>query len=271
MDAHALRREDGLGLGVAVVLHALLLAALLTQAPERLRLGSTGPVTVTLGDGDSEAGSAAALGVPDAPQIMEDPVPEQPAPAEPEPTPVQPRVERPVERPVQRQQQRPATQPKPAERPQAKPTRTPQKPATGSTTKQASKGQTSGTKQGTARESVSDAFGNLGTGRGSTAQVQADIKVSIGAQVAPFWNRCRVSGLDIDKLRAEVSFRLDKSGKLAGWDAPRISGENASNAPQVPIFAECAVKALRQVGTFTGLPADRYDLWQSYEFTFRKQ
>lgn len=271
MDATALRREDGLGLGVAVVLHALLLAALLTQAPERLKLGSTGPVTVTLGDGDSEAGSAAALGMPDAPEVIEDPVLEQPAPAAPEPTPVERPVERVVERPVQRQRPRQETRPKPAERPKAQPTRTPQRQTATSTTRQASRGQTTGTRQGTARESVSDAFGDLGTGRGSTAQVQADIKVSIGAQVTPFWNRCRVSGLDIDKLRAEVRFRLDKSGKLAGWDAPRISGENASNAPQVPIFAECAVKALRQVGTFTGLPADRYDLWQSYEFTFRKQ
>ena len=267
MDANALRREDGLGLGVAVVLHALLLAALLTQAPERLRLGSTGPVTVTLGDGDSEAGSAAALGVPDAPLVAEDPVVEPPAGAEPEPAPIERAVERPVERPRPRQE----TRPKPADKPKPQRTQSPTKSSSSSSTKQASKGQTSGTRQGTSRESVSDAFGNLGTGRGSTAQVQADIKVSIGAQVAPFWNRCRVSGLDIDKLRADVSFRLDKSGKLASWDAPRISGENASNAPQVPIFAECAVKALRQVGTFTGLPADRYDLWQSYEFTFRKQ
>jgi hypothetical protein len=48
MQTTALRREDGLGLGVAVALHLALVAALLTQAPERLTLGSTGTMTVTL-------------------------------------------------------------------------------------------------------------------------------------------------------------------------------------------------------------------------------
>jgi outer membrane biosynthesis protein TonB len=262
MDATALRREDGLGLGVAVVLHLALMAALLTQAPERLTLGSAGTMTVTLGDGDSEAGSAPALGVPDAPELIEEPVVEQDELVmQPEPRP------------------QPTQRPKPDARPKPQPTQKSQQKKTETPTRKkdpprtATKGQQDGVKGGTgkSKESVKDAFGDIGTGRGSTAEVKADIKVSIGAQVAPFWNRCRVSGLDIDKLRAVVSFRLDKSGKLAGWDAPRVTGQNASNSAQAGIFGECAVKALRQVGTFTGLPADRYDLWQSYEFEFRKR
>jgi hypothetical protein len=263
MDATALRREDGLGLGVAVVLHLALVAALLTQAPERLTLGSTGSMTVTLGDGDSEAGSAPALGVPDAPDVVEEPVVQDELVVEPEPRPS------PKPQPTRKAKQDATPKPQPSAK--ASPQKTQSATKTKTQQQQTSKGQQDGKKGGTGKSDFAKEFDGLGKSSGSTAEVKADIKVSIGAQVAPFWNRCRVSGLDIDKLRAVVSFRLDKSGKLAGWDAPRVTGQNAANSAQAGIFGECAVKALRQVGTFTGLPADRYDLWQSYEFEFRKR
>lgn len=259
MDSTALRREDGLGLGVAVVLHLALVAALLTQAPDRLTLGSTGTMTVTLGDGDSEAGSAPALGVPDAPEIAQEPVVQDELVVEPEP------------RPQPTQTSRPRPQPTPKAAPKTTPKKTTTQPKKTTTQQQAAKGQQDGKKGGTGKSNFDSEFGDLGKSSGSTAEVKADIKVSIGAQVAPFWNRCRVSGLDIDKLRAVVTFRLDKSGRLAGWDPPRVTGQNAANSAQAGIFGECAVKALRQVGTFTGLPADRYDLWQRYEFEFTKR
>lgn len=245
MDAIALRREDGLGLGVAVVLHLLLVAALLTQAPERLKIGSTGTMTVTIGEGDSEAGSAPALGVPDAPDVAQEPV----------------------------MQDEPVVEPEPQPTPKNAPKAAPEPPKKQASRQSATRGQQDGKPggKGKSKESVEEAFGDMGKGSGSTAEVKADIKLSISGQVAPYWNRCRVSGLDIDKLRAVVVFRLDQSGKLSGWDPPRVSGQNAANSAQAGIFGECAVRALRQVGTFTDLPPDRYDLWQSYEFEFRKK
>jgi periplasmic protein TonB len=188
---------------------------------------------------------------------MDDPRPQDELVMEPQPQP----------RPTR--QARLEDRPRPADKPRPKPTT--QKQSTGSAKQQSSRGQETGKLKGTGNSSFDSEFGDLGKSSGSTAEVKADIKVSIGSQVAPYWNRCRVSGLDIDKLRAVVSFRLDKSGKLAGWDQPRVTGQNAANSAQAGIFGECAVKALRQVGTFTGLPADRYDLWQRYEFEFTKR
>lgn len=256
MDAIALRREDGLGLGVAVVLHLLLVAALLTQAPERLTLGSSGTMTVTIGNSDSEAGSAPTLGDPDAVDAPEDPLPQDELVIEREPQP----------QPTQKA----AAEPKPADRsrPAAQPLA---RPEPKSSARPPAKGQKDGKVDGKGKSSFDQEFGDIGKGSGSTAEVRADIKLSIASQVAPFWDRCRVSGLDIDKLRAVVSFRLDRNGKLAGWDNPQVTGQNAANSAQAGIFGECAVRALRQVGTFTDLPAERYDLWQSYEFEFRKR
>lgn len=259
MDALALRREDRLGLGVAVVLHLLLVAALLFQPQDRLKLGSTGTMTVTIGDGDSEAGSAPALGVPDAPEVFEEPVVQDEL------------VMQPQSRPQPTQEARRDARPRPQPSSRPSPARTPTQQREQRSQQQASRGQQDGTRGGTGNSDFDSEFGDLGKSSGSTAEVKADIKLSISGQVAPYWNRCRVSGLDIDKLRAVVVFRLDRNGKLAGWDQPRVTGQNAANSAQAGIFGECAIKALRQVGTFTGLPDDRYDLWQSYEFEFRKR
>lgn len=251
MQTTALRREDGLGLGVAVVLHLLLAAALLTQAPERLTLGSSGTMTVTIGSGDSEAGSAPALGEPDAPDAIEEPMPQDELVIEPEP--------------------QPEAKPKPQPSPKASESRVRKSPQSPTSRQSPAKGQPDGKKDGKGTSDFDKAMEGVGKSSGSTAEVKADIKLSISGQVTPFWNRCRVSGLDIDKLRAVVAFRLDPSGRLSGWDPPRITGQNAANSAQAGIFGECAVRALRQVGTFTDLPAERYDLWQSYEFEFRKR
>lgn len=256
MDAVALRREDGLGLGVAVVLHLLLVAALLTQAPERLKIGSSGTMTVTIGDGDSEAGSAPALGVPDAPELVEEPVVQDELVMESEPQPIQ--------KPL------PDARPKPQPTQKAQPNKTQTQQKKTVSPKTPTRGQQDGQAgaTGKSRESVKDAFGDLGQGSGSTAEVQAEIQFSLRGKVAPFWSRCRISGLDTDKLKAVVRFRLNKSGSLSTYDPPRVTGQTASNAPQVSIFGECAVRAIRQAAPFTDLPADHYDLWRENELTF---
>lgn len=262
-----MRREDGLGLGVAVLLHLLLVAALIwqVQRDKRVTFGGDGAVAVTLADGFEEAGGSIALGTPDAPTIAEEP---DIAPPEPVAEPVV-EPERPVETPPEAR--RPARTPQPA-RETAQPRREtrPARESRPAPAREASRGSETGQRTGRSDTGFDGAFGT-GSGSGSTAAVKADIKVSIGAQVAPHWNNCRVSGLDIDELRAVVSFRMDRNGRVTSIGTPRVSGETPSNSAQVGRFSECAVRALRLVGTFDGLPEDRYDLWSTYEFEFRKQ
>lgn len=257
MDATALRREDGLGLGVAVVLHLLLVAALLTQAPDRLKIGSSGTMTVTIGDGDSEAGSAPALGVPDAPDVAQEPVVQDELVMEPEPQPQPTQKARPDAKP----------KPQPSSKPKPKPA---QKQATSkqTTPKTPPKGQTDGQKGGNGKSKFDKEMEGIGESSGSTAEVQAEIQFNLRGKVAPFWSKCRISGLDTEKLKAVVSFRLEKSGRVSSLGQPRVTGQTASNAAQVSVFGECAQRAIKLAAPFTDLPADHYELWRENELTF---
>ena len=95
MPATALRREDGLGLGVAVVLHLALVAALLVQKADALEPVEVERLTVSLAE---EVGLAA-----EAPM----PVPESRAAVAPELAPL---PEPPLPQTAPR---RPTTQPRP--------------------------------------------------------------------------------------------------------------------------------------------------------------
>ena len=264
MTEMSLRSEDGLGFGVAVVLHLLVAAALIYQWQwgEQPTFGGDGAISVTLGDGMAEAGGAAALGLPDAIEFIEQPAVSEPLPSEaPRPTPVTETPERPKPDTSRRTETRRQTTTQ-SSRQQRQTDRKQQQSN--------SRGSDTGQQKGKQDTGFGEAFGG-GTSTGSTAQAKADIKVSIANQVLPYWNSCRVSGLDIDQLSATVTFRMDRSGNIIDYGTPRVSGQNASNAAQVPIFERCVTRSLRQVRRFTGLPEDRYDLWSSYTFDFVKR
>src|SRR3546814_3336109 len=66
------------------------------------------------------------------------------------------------------------------------------------------------------------------------AEVRRSIDVSIKSAVAPRWNGCRVSGVEIAQLKTVVKFRLTPSGALAGFTGVTTSGETDSNKFQIP-------------------------------------
>src|SRR3546814_3316331 len=82
------------------------------------------------------------------------------------------------------------------------------------------------------------------------AEVRRSIDVSIKSAVAPRWNGCRVSGVEIAQLKTVVKFRLTPSGALAGFTGVTTSGETDSNKFQIPRHQECAKRAVELAAPF---------------------
>lgn len=101
------------------------------------------------------------------------------------------------------------------------------------------------------------------------AEVRKSIDVSIKAAIAPRWDRCKVSGFDVEELKTVVRFRLTQSGALAGFTSVTTSGQNDSNVSQVARHQECAKRAIELAAPFT-LPAENFDFWQNYTLDFIK-
>lgn len=95
------------------------------------------------------------------------------------------------------------------------------------------------------------------------------ISTSINAEVARPWDACRVSGVDVDRLRTAVVFRLTESGALDRVVSVTTRGVNDSNRPQVARFEECARRAIALAAPFN-LPREHYSYWQTYTLDFEK-
>lgn len=247
MQERSFQTDDRIGLGGAIVLHAGLVGLLLVQfqTAKPLSFGGDGAITVTLEDGLDKAGGSTLLGNPDALDTLEEPT-------------VDPEALKEEIRPEEMEQpERSNPVPQPTSRPQTR-------------VSQSSRGSENGQRDGSGDTGFDDAFGK-GEGTGSAEAVLADIKISIAGQVAPKWNRCRVTGLDIEKLVAVVSFSMDRNGTITNIGKPRLSGQTPSNAAQGGRFEECAVRSLRLVKKFEGLPPEHYALWRTREFRFVKK
>ena len=262
LDRPTLRSEELVGLGLAAVAHVALVAVLLIQATDDVdTIAPPDRMAVSLTDGEDLANISPNPGderfAPGAPveSSIENVVP-------PVPTPDQPVVD-PATNSSAASTPRPTPTPSASRAPKKKPD---PKKTTGSQGGGAAASKKTGDKSDTG---FGGAFG--GASGETTAQAKKNINVSIAAQVLPKWNSCRISGLDIDKLRAKVSFRMDSNGRITSIGTPQVTGQTASNSAQAGRFGECAVRALRLVGQFTNLPSDRHDLFSSYEFTFRKE
>jgi outer membrane biosynthesis protein TonB len=134
--ALALRKEEGLGLGIAVVAHAAIVAVLLlrpqavpeVQPPERIEVTISDDValTSTSPQPNSEAAGSVApsLGEPQPEEQAEAAEAEaepEPAPPEPAPPPPRPAPPRPQPRPEPKPEPKPEPEPKPVPRPVPKP------------------------------------------------------------------------------------------------------------------------------------------------------
>jgi hypothetical protein len=278
MSAATFRNEERLGLIVAIAAHAALFAWLALWRPEAEVVEPPESVSVTLSE---EVGLVATTPDPSA-----DPAPATapmqggvPPPSEPLPSPEISPQPQPVARVVPtplRSVPKPVTRPTPKrdtmadlldrrlppQKPPAKPPgKPPAKPPTGRT----------------GAPDFADAFGKgvpgaTGTGRPNAAPGPAEIssfRAVIRGQVLPPWNSCSVTGLDVNKLKAAVTFTMDQQGRVTSVAEPVMSGISDANRAQAKRFAECAVKAVRLGGPYK-LPVEFYPYWKTYKFNFSK-
>jgi outer membrane biosynthesis protein TonB len=283
MAALALRREERVGLAVAIAAHAALVALLVLRPHAAPVVTPPDRIEVTISDTlapRSTSPEPRAQAAPDtAPAIGAPPPPEPlpPPPAEP-PRPIaRPEPPKPVARPKPRPEPpKPVARPKPHPQPPAKPRPHPTARPTPRATAPARPASRSGA------SSFDKAFGSgipnaasRGAARNPPAaeagpEVKSAIRASISARVRGPWNACAVSGVDVEKLRAAVRFKLARNGDIVSIEPPVVTGQTASNAPQVRRFGECAVRAIRTAAPFD-LPADSYDFWKNYNLNFRKE
>lgn len=270
--APAVSREEGAALVVALAAHAVLVAVLAFGAPGREVQPPPKRMTVTLAEETADQSTSPnpfeAAAPEEAPMLGE--VPPEPLPmTQPAPQPLpQPRNVQPQPQP------RPGIPPKQAQ-PQPKPTQKAQPPRQADTRDRRRpdqpvggsrigddflKGVNTGTKPG--------AKGNPAEAISDTAKASA--RQTIGAEVLPFWNRCAVDGVDIEKLAVRIMIHMDRSGRVLSMDAPEVTGRTAANAPQVNRFIECAQGAIRSASPFN-LSADSYEFWKNYPVRLRKQ
>ena len=244
-----LRREEKLGLGIAVVAHIALVAALIFEARREVPvIPPAERMTVSLSDNVSLESTA-----PNPSQDAQAAVAPVLAPeSEPLPAPVTTPVPRQLDTPPPRQASK--AQPKPA--PPPKPS---QKSGGGSRIgDDFLKGLSSGDKAGAGTPAAT--FGPAEA---------ASLGQAIARQIKPHW--AAPEGVDVEKLVTVVRFRLDQDGNLVG--NPTVvsqSGVTPSNAAQKGRHAEQAIRAIRLAAPFK-LPAQFYDKWKVVNSTFDRR
>ena len=292
MAQQSLRKEEALGLAVAIAAHTGLVAFLLlkppappTPKPER--------ITVTLSDEaglTSAAPSPAAEAAPDTAPELGEPAPE-PSPAPPPPKP-EPQVQ-PKAQPQPQPKAVPAPQPKPQPKPQpvaapkpivpakpvvkpapVKPAPAPARPAA------AAPAAKPAAKPGASR--FADAFNKgipAATGKTPAPNppaatigpaVRSALAGAISRQLKPKW--VAPQGMEAEKLVTILAWDLNPDGTLAG--SPRVvrqDGITEANRAQAQRHAEQAIRAVRLAAPFN-LPSEYYTAWKRIaEFRFDRR
>lgn len=304
MASTGLRREEGIGLAVAVVLHAAVLAALLVRPPHRAVVIPPQRIEVTISDEaalTSTSPDPFKAAAPDSGPEVGEPAPEPevvPAPPPP-PLPVAapPRtIEAPKPRatavPAPRVVPRPAP-PRPVERPKpvakaapaappprrssaidsivAKPSRA--APATRPATAPPKMAGSSSFADAF-REGVPGARAPEGAGKPAAAVGQAE-RVSLAQavlrQVKPVWQGRVPEGVNADRIVTVLSIELNRDGSLARKPAVvSQSGIDDSNRTQAARHAEEAIRAVQLAAPFR-LPPELYEGWKKLPpLRFRK-
>lgn len=271
MTARALRPEELAGLLLAALGHAALVWVLVNAKPAE-PLPPVERVSVTLSE---EVGAVSTSPDPAAnPEADKGPVLGEPAPepeavpqAKPEPVPQPKATTLPPPRPAPSQAAKtpppkappPKAAPKAAAAPKAPPAKSPPARAGAS--------------------SFNDAFsGGIpgGTGKAknppgqATGQQRTAWQNSVAARVQGPWQRCSISGLDIEKLRVVVPFTLGRDRRVLSFGTLRVTGITDANRSQVEPFKACAIKAVRLGAPSATLPDEYYEQWKSRELTFSK-
>jgi outer membrane biosynthesis protein TonB len=262
-----LRREERIGLGIALALHVALAVALLIQPEGPKPLPPVEKMTVNLAtDVGLEATapepapeSAAAI----APTLAPEPAP----PSEPQPAVAQP-IERP--QPVATTAPRPKPVPRATASPKPKPTqasseprRRPDAPASRAHSSPKPK-PAGGSRIGADFLPGSGSSTTTRETRVPASQIGASAKASlfqaVARQLRPKWQP--PSGPDVEELVTKVRFRLNADGSLAGRpEVVRQSGINDTNRPQAGRHGELAIRAVQLAAPFD-LPEQYYEAWK---------
>lgn len=269
-----LQREEKLGLGVAVVLHAALVAVLLLQPapgnppkmPERMTVSLAEDVGLTAQAPEPVAESRASI----APTLAEQPSPPIPA-AVPEPIP--------APRPVQTTAPapRPAPSARPTSRPTARATASPRptaqpspRPTARATRAPAPRPSAAPTRSGGSR--IGEDFlpgGGSSTTTSETripasqigASARASLVDGIARKIKPHWQP--PNGPEVDQIVTVLRFRLNPDGSLAGRPSVvRQVGINPTNQAQAGRHAEQAIRAVQLAAPFD-LPEQYYEAWKN--------
>lgn len=241
MQTGTIRKEERLGLAVALGLHLALLAVLLIQPARDHVLDREQRMTVSLASDvslkstapDPVAESRAAL----APELGE----QTEAPSETAPETPKPRISDQPKRDAVTQPVRETT-PRAAEK---KPARAEQV------------GENFLEGMGSSRTTDEKRIPASEIGRSA----KASLVQSISRQIKPHWSA--PSGADAELLVTELAFDLNEDGSLKG--RPRVlrqSGITASNRPQASLHAERAIRAVQLAAPFD-LPVEYYNAWKS--------
>ncbi len=269
----AVTGNEARGIAIAVVAHVLIIGLLSVQWTAGERRFDNPPMEVDLIAETAVESSAPVLSdIPPAARLGEEDAVDIAAP-EPLPTPAPPLPEpvvRPTPAPTPKQVARPVPTPPKKTPPAVKkapPKAAPKTPAT----KQGARptGRLDGITDGLGREATKSQSKGAPASK-TAAEVRRSIDVSIKSAVAPRWNGCRVSGVDVDQLKTVVKFRLTASGALAGFTSVTTTGENDSNKFQVQRHQECAKRAVELAAPFD-LPEENYSFWQNYTLDFIKR
>jgi outer membrane biosynthesis protein TonB len=271
MGERALRDDEKVGLGAAVVLHAALAGVLAMQAvrsdvvvfPDRMTvslatevgLEATAPNPVS----ESRASTAPTLG-------------DNPAPA-PDPQPADTKPAAKAATPPPKPATKAATPPPPPARDRSRPDRTAPKQAAATPAKPT--GKTGG--GSLFDQTFAEGAGSSTTAKNTTppaaafgAKEAADLRSAISRQIKRNWTA--PNGVEAELLVSVVSWKLNADGTLKGRPTCRTKPESitASNRPQATLHCERAIRAVQLAAPFK-LPEQFYSRWDDLEWQFDRR
>ncbi|RYD43024.1 MAG: hypothetical protein EOP63_11030 [Sphingomonadales bacterium] len=264
----AVRGNEGRGIAIAVAAHVVIIGLLSVQWTAGDRRFDNPPMEVDLIAETAVQSTAPVISkTPPAARLGEEDMTDIAAPAPPLPEPVVRPTPAPTPKQVARPKQVPPKQPPASQKaqPKAAPKASPAKNRPARPT-----GRLDGIAEGLSKAQPKSPSNKGAPAAATAAEVRRSIDVSIKSAVAPRWNGCRISGVDVDQLKTVVKFRLTQSGALAGFTSVTTSGENDSNKFQIQRHQECAKRAVELAAPFD-LPEENYSFWQNYTLDFIKR
>ncbi|WP_333572997.1 cell envelope biogenesis protein TolA [Sphingomonas sp.] len=291
-------RSERVGLGVSIVAHAAVFAALTLsflktppqEAPKAI------PIEISLADKvglessapvpsqEELAAKKSPVEAPVEPEAAPPPSPEpqpqpkpQPAPPQPQPAP-QPKPQPPQPKPAPAEKPQPKPKPAPAEKPQPAKAAQPAKPAPPSKAAPAkpSNAPSQSAATGSARRPVKPT-GNLAgldlgrsnnktnstalqnPGSKASAEEVASFRGAIARQIQPCANRQVTPGPGAERIRVLLRVNFNPDGSLAGDpDITGVQGNDATNGRYVERVKDLAIATFKGCTPIRGLPANLY-------------